>query len=312
MKREVGSSDGGKGKGHRKVVLLTFDVEDWFQVENLRSVFPPHTWGGCELRVERATRRLLDLLDRLEAFLKGTPASTYRRKIRATFFVLGWLAERIPWLVREIRDRGHEVASHGHGHLLCRDMEPGALEADIRRSRNVLEDVLGEPVVGYRAPGFSISPALLHILARVGFRYDSSYNSFGANPRYGRLDLAAFRKRGGLYETPTGLAEIPVSNLSFNGRVLPWAGGGYFRLAPLKIFSLGVQNMLRRDGLYVFYLHPWELDSGQPRVPVPDVLGRFRHYVNLKRTEAKLEGLVKALDRSSFLSCSDYLELLGP
>ncbi|MBC7359377.1 MAG: DUF3473 domain-containing protein [Desulfacinum sp.] len=293
-----------KGSKPERVVVLTFDVEDWFQVENLRAVFPPHTWDGCERRVERATRRLLDLLDRLRRGRGPGPA----RELRATFFVLGWIAERMPRLVREIRDRGHEVGSHGHGHILTRDMPPQVLRDDIRRSRKVLEDILGEPVAGYRAPGFSISPELLDILAEEGFCYDSSYNSFGANPRHGRLDPAALRKRRGVYETPARLVEIPVSNLHVDGRALPWAGGGYFRLMPLKLFAAGARAILDREGLYVFYLHPWELDPDQPRVGGLDPLGRFRHYVNLQKTEEKLENLARTLEPCRFLSCSDYLE----
>ncbi|SHG03251.1 polysaccharide deacetylase family protein, PEP-CTERM locus subfamily [Desulfacinum infernum DSM 9756] len=285
-------------------MVLTFDVEDWFQVENLRAVFPPDTWDGCELRVEGATRRLLDLLDRLRDGREDGAA----RDVRATFFVLGWVAEKVPHLVREIRDRGHEVASHGHGHLLCRNMTPDSLRDDIRRSKAVLEDILGEPVVGYRAPGFSVSPQLLEILAEEGFCYDSSYNSFGANPRHGRLDPAALRKRRGVYETPGRLVEIPVSNLHLNGGALPWAGGGYFRLLCLKLFAAGARAILDREGLYVFYLHPWELDPDQPRVGGLGPLGRFRHYVNLEKTEKKLENFAGTLEPCRFLSCSDYLE----
>ncbi len=281
-------------------ILLTFDVEDWFQVENLRPLFPPDCWDRQEWRVERSTRTVLDTLD--------AAARAIGKPIRGTFFVLGSVAERFPDLVREIRSRGHEVASHGYGHRLCLRQEPNDLAYDLRHSKALLEDILGSPVFGYRAPGFSISDRILDQIWEAGYRYDSSYNSFGLNPRYGTVSLNGNRK-GIAYQLRRGLFELPVSNLRLLGRSVPWAGGGYFRLIPSALFSLGVGGILRRDGAYLFYLHPWECDPKQPRTGGLGYLSRFRHYCNLESTTVKLGRLIGGFSQCQFVSCMEYLGL---
>jgi polysaccharide deacetylase family protein (PEP-CTERM system associated) len=162
------------------VFLFTVDVEDWFQVENFKPYISVESWPRRELRVGDNTRRILDLLDDARV-ANGRP--------RATFFVLGWIAERLPDLVREIHGRGHEVASHGYDHVLCTEQDPAALDRDLIRSRERLEDLTGGSVVGYRAPSFSVSDEILRRIAAAGYRYDASYNSFEMNPRYGRVHL---------------------------------------------------------------------------------------------------------------------------
>lgn len=290
------------------MILLTFDVEDWFQVENLRRCFPHSTWDGCELRVEASTQRVLDLLD--EA---GEGRSNHGAKglVRGTFFVLGWIAERVPGLVREIVKRGHEVASHGYRHRLCRLEGPAELARDLERSRKLLEDLSGRAVAGYRAPGFSISDEVLRQVVASGYRYDSSFNSFAFNPRYGRLDLGQCRRRGIAYEVAPGFHELPLGNVEIRGQVLPWAGGGYFRLLPPRLFNLGVQHILDGGRDYLFYLHPWEFDPGQPRVRELGRLSRLRHYLNLERTAERFRRFIGAFPQERFTTCSDYLESVG-
>ncbi len=274
-------------------VLLTIDVEEWFQVENLRRVFPPSTWPSCESRVERSTRTLLDL------FSEAGP-------VRATFFVLGRVAERMPHLVREIHRRGHEVASHGYGHELCTELNPRALKEDLLRSKAILEDILGAPVHGYRAPSFSVSTRVLEAVRDCGYRYDSSYNSFGLHGRYGRLILPS-NGAGLAQQTPTGIHELPVSNLCIAGRTVPLGGGGYFRLTPYPLFLKGVQHVLSTRSACLLYFHPWELDPGQPRVPGLSRSAAFRHYTNLDRTLPRLKRLLHDLQPCTFTTCSDYL-----
>ena len=283
----------------KEYILFTVDVEDWFQVENLKGAIPLTRWPDCELRVERNTHLLLDLLDSLDA----GPDST----VRATFFVLGWIAERLPTLVQEIRNRGHEVASHGYGHALCHGQEKGDLVEDLCKSKKMLEDLIGAPVVGYRAPSFSISPQVLETIRECGYRYDSSFNSFHLNSRYGHIPLTHSAQKGLAYRMADDFYEIPVSNLELWGRQIPLGGGGYFRLMPFYLFHLGIRSLLQRDKGYLFYLHPWELDPGQPRVKEISALFRFRHYVNLNRTKAKVRALLTACKNQEFVTCSDYL-----
>lgn len=287
-------------------ILLTFDVEDWFQVENFRAHCPESTWNAQPLRVEQSTVRLLDLLD--EASENGAALGRPKKPIRATFFVLGWVARRCPSLVRRIHERGHEVASHGDGHHLCRTQSRRALKEDLTASKALLEDILGCPVRGYRAPGFSVDDDIVNLVRDAGYAYDSSYNSFGCNPRYGRLHLRGARRSGIAAHLPNGLMELPVSNLEFHAIRLPWAGGGYFRLLPSPCFHWGARTILQRDGAYVFYLHPWELDPEQPRVVAASRLSRFRHYFNLNHTATRLRSFLNTFRSCHFPTCWQYLE----
>ena len=290
-------------KSENKTVLLTVDVEDWFQVENLRPHFPFATWSRHELRVEGNTHRLLDLFDACAAE-RGAP-------VRATFFVLGWVAERLPQLVREIVARGHEVASHGYGHVMCHELSAEQLRNDLTFSKQLLEEIAGVAVTGYRAPSFSVGDAVLRVIGECGYRYDSSFNSFALNKRYGQLDLARSRRQQIALHFSEGAVELPISNYRFGSRVLPLGGGGYFRLLPLPLFRAGARQLLERDRAYLFYMHPWEIDPGQPRVTSASALSRFRHYVNLARTEGKLRRLVQAFSGCRFATCGDYLDGLS-
>jgi polysaccharide deacetylase family protein (PEP-CTERM system associated) len=235
------------------------------------------------------------------------PHFTNQPKIRATFFVLGWIAKRLPAMVREIYDRGHEVGSHGLDHELPSKMSEGSLVDDLAGSRKMLEDTIGAPVQGYRAPSFAVDDHILRLIQQAGYLYDSSYNSFSFHGRYGRLSLNGNGTARGIVQIDDGFFEIPISNLLLFQKVLPWGGGGYFRLMPSFFFKAGVKAILKDRQSFVFYLHPWEIDPHQPRVNKASFPLKFRHYNNLKWTEAKLVDLIKKFKGCRFSTCADYI-----
>ena len=303
---------------HRDIpyILLTIDVEDWFQVENFRRSIPFSSWSSCELRVEKNTNQILDLLDNFTS----TQNSKFKiqNSIKATFFVLGWIAERLPGLVREIHSRGHEVASHGFLHKRCFSCSSEELKNDLADSKSLLEDIIGDRVWGYRAPSFSINLDMLKIVEECGYLYDSSYNSFALHGRYGQVDFSQNDRKGiaiqiSKTQNPKSkiLSELPVSNIKLGKCILPWGGGAYFRLIPYPLFKLGVASVLRKTGCYLFYLHPWEIDPKQPRVHGIKMLVRLRHYSNLKRTSVKLKRLIRDFRQSAFMTCRDYVALVS-
>jgi polysaccharide deacetylase family protein (PEP-CTERM system associated) len=258
------------------VNALTIDVEDYFQV----SAFAPHIarseWEQRECRIEPNVERVLALL---------AAADT-----KATFFTLGWIAERYPALVRQIVGAGHELASHGYGHQRASDLAPVAYAHDIGRAKKLLEDLGGVEVRGYRAPSFSIGAGNLwafDALDRAGYRYSSSLYPI-RHDHYGMPDAPRFaHRRGG------GVLEIPPTTLRLAGRNLPASGGGYFRLLPYALSRWMLREVNRReDQPAVFYFHPWELDPAQPRIAGISRKTRFRHYLNLHRTEARLTRLL--------------------
>jgi len=260
---------------------FTVDVEDYFQVSTFERDVPRSTWDRYACRVERNTYRLLDLLDRYD--------------VPATFFVLGWIADRYPRLVREIDAAGHEIGSHGYWHRLIYRQTPEEFREDIRRSRDVLTSLINQPIAAYRAPSFSITRQslwALDILADEGFTVDSSiypivhdrYGIPGAEPGIHCLETAAGR-----------LWEFPPSVAGFAGMKFPIGGGGYFRLYPLKWTLRGLAGVNRRDRReFMFYVHPWELDPEQPRLTAGNPLSRFRHRVNLAKTEQKLAAVLRS------------------
>jgi polysaccharide deacetylase family protein (PEP-CTERM system associated) len=262
------------------VNALTVDVEDWFQVAALAGSVSRDDWPRLESRVERNTERLLAMFEQTE--------------VRATFFVLGWIAERYPSLVRTIAAAGHEIASHGYSHRLIYDQTPADFREETRRGKAILEDQVQQPVLGYRAASYSITKASLWALdeiAEAGFTWDSSIFPVH-HDRYG---IAGFERWPHRLETPSGfdLIEFPLTTWRIGGIDLPIAGGGYFRLYPYWLTRRGLRSVNRRDGKpFVFYLHPWEVDPGQPRVKAP-ALSRFRHYNNLGRCADRLERLLQ-------------------
>jgi len=262
------------------VSALTVDLEDYFQVTGFEATVPYTSWSAHESRLEWNTVRLLELLEK-----RGT---------RATFFALGWTAERHPGLIRRIRAAGHELASHSYAHRLVYRLTPAAFREDTRRAKAVIEGLTGEPVLGYRAPSFSITRRslwALEILAEEGFAYDSSIYPI-LRDRYGipGAPRHAFPIRLG--GTP-GLLEIPPTTLRRMGMNLPLGGGGYLRLFPERLFRRGLAAVIegeRRPA--ILYVHPWELDPEQPRLQAGSLLSRFRHYVNLDKTQARLDRLL--------------------
>ncbi len=283
-----------------KTILLTFDVEDWFQVENFKECISYSSWASQELRVEKNTIDLLNIL-------ADAPVP-----VRATFFILGWIAVRCPGLIREIHQRGHEVASHGSDHHLCYNQTPEDFLSDLIKSKELLEDIIGNEISGYRAPSFSITDKTIDAVREAGYLYDSSYNSYEGNGRYGALNLPKREKPDlPLYSLATSFYEIPVSNLRIGGKVIPWGGGGYFRLLPSFLHQAGVKHILKQKGCYTFYLHPWEIDPKQPLVHDAKFLFRYRHYVNLSKTKNKLKKFIDRNAANSFLSCREYINKSG-
>ncbi|MEX0729881.1 MAG: XrtA system polysaccharide deacetylase [Aquisalimonadaceae bacterium] len=258
---------------------LTVDVEDYFQVGAFASRIRPEEWDQWPSRVERNTDCLLALFD--------------AHQVRATFFVLGWIAERYPDLVRRIRDQGHEVASHGYSHQLVYNQSPETFRDEAARSKALLEDILGEPVTGYRAASYSITPKsrwALDILVELGFTWDSSLFPI-RHDVYGMPGTPVVPYR---LETDNGgeLVEFPLSTVNLLGQTLPIAGGGYFRLFPYWFSRWGLDSINRRQEPFIFYLHPWEIDPEQPRVDNISTKSRFRHYNNLARCYGRLERLL--------------------
>jgi len=254
---------------------LSFDVEDWFQVENLRGAIKREDWDRMPLRVADSTRSITAALARTDT--------------KATFFFLGWVAERLPDLVREISDAGHEIAAHGYGHELVYRMTPEEFRQDIRRTKRLLEDLTGKPVLGYRAPSFSITADSLwavDVLFDEGFQYDSSVFPIGFHDRYG---LQQFGERPFVW--PCGLKEIPLAVAKVAGRNFPAAGGGYFRLLPYALTRALLRTINSHGNAFAFYMHPWEFDPGQPRVALKASY-RFRHYTNLSSAMSKLQRLL--------------------
>ena len=257
---------------------LTIDVEDWFQVLNLRHVIRREDWDTLPLRCVDATRRILDLLARHGA--------------RATFFCLGWVAERAPDLIRDLVAAGHEVASHGYDHQCLHDLGEAGFRADLRRTAAILQGITGQPVTGFRACTWSVTartPWALPLLRAEGIRFDSSIFPV-AHPDYGIADSPPVLHRR---DTGAGeLIEFPPLTLRLLGRNLPVGGGGYLRLLPVALCALALRRAERAGTPGCVYLHPWEFDPDQPRVGVRG-LRAFRHYVNLRRTETKLAALLR-------------------
>ncbi len=287
-------------------LLLTIDVEDWFQVENFKQWIPFSSWSSCESRVEKNTHWLLDLFDSFNG--KRQTVNGEQKKLHTTFFILGWIAQHLPHLVSEIHDRGHEVASHGLSHSLCSECSPEELRKDLNDSKKLLEDITGAAVYGYRAPNFSIDDDSLKMIEDCGYLYDSSFNSFGMNERYGQVALSDNDKTGIAYQVSDTFYELPISNMNLGKRIFPWGGGGYFRMMPFSLFRWGVQSILKKEKNYLFYMHPWEIDPDQPRVNEASRICKFRHYVNLDKTQSRLSILLDTFNHCRFPTCHQYLQ----
>jgi len=256
---------------------MTIDVEDYFQVSAMAPYIRRDEWDARECRVERNVERILALLQ--------------RRGAQATFFTLGWLAERYPQMVRRIVEQGHELASHGYGHERVSELDRARFRQDLMRAKGVLEDVSGAAVRGYRAPSFSIDQRnrawAFETLAETGHLYSSSIYPI-KHDHYGMPDAPRFAHR-----VEAGLLEVPPTTLRAGERNWPSSGGGYFRLLPYAVSRWMIRHVNRSDRQSaVFYFHPWEIDPGQPRVAGIDAKTRFRHYLNLGTMERRLDRLL--------------------
>jgi polysaccharide deacetylase family protein (PEP-CTERM system associated) len=261
------------------VNALSFDVEDYFQVQALADICVRDRWDAFEPRVERNTNIILDLLA--------------EHRVHATFFTLGWVAERFPAIVRRIVAEGHELASHGYAHLRVDGQTPREFRADISRTKTILEQIAGIPVFGYRAATFSLGPSTpwaFNVLEDEGYNYSSSVYPVAhdnySNPHAPRF---AYRPAGTLR-----IWEFPISTLRLGGRNFPCGGGGYFRFAPYTLFRRAISHINRVENRpAVFYLHPWEVDPEQPRPAGIRLKSRLRHYMNLRRTLPRLTRLLR-------------------
>jgi polysaccharide deacetylase family protein (PEP-CTERM system associated) len=277
------------------VNAFSIDVEDYFQVAALAPAVPRESWPTREYRVERNTDVILALLA--------------ERGIHGTFFILGWCAERSPELIRRIAAAGHEIACHGFSHRLIYEQTPEEFREEARRSKHFLEDTIGAAVTGYRAASFSITKRslwALDALIDLGFEYDSSVFPI----RHDRYGIPGASRDIGPISAPSGrtIVEFPMSAASFGGVRVPVSGGGYFRLLPYAVTRAGLKQINERTGQpFTFYLHPWEVDPGQPRVKVK-AFSRFRHYNNLHKCEGRLRRLLREFE---FSTMRDVLESRG-
>jgi len=265
--------------GERIRNAMTCDVEDYFQVSAFAPYIDRASWPSRECRVEANMDRILALFD--------------RTGVRATFFTLGWIAERYPNVVKRIVAGGHELASHGYGHLRASDQTHAEFDNDIRSSKALLEDIGGQAVLGYRAPSFSIGRDnlwALDALLEAGYRYSSSIYPV-QHDHYGMPEAPRFA----FYPNGTdGLLEVPITTVQMMGRNLPAGGGGYFRLLPYAL-SRWMMAKVNQDDRQpaLFYFHPWEIDPEQPRPEGIGAKSRFRHYVNIERMESRIEALAR-------------------
>ena len=295
--------------------LLTIDVEDYYQVAVFSRVVGYPRWSEYENRVEKNTLRILEILNRAD--------------VKATFFVLGWIAERMPTLVREIDAQGHEVASHGYRHRSIQEQTRQEFRDDVRSAKKILEEIIKKPVYGYRAPTYSIMEKTLwalNILSEEGYRYDSSifpirHDRYGipAAPRIPfvtrlcqthptRIEdlvsarLSSCNDYGNCRIPPDGILELPPATVRILKNNFPVAGGGYFRLLPYGFVKWGLKRINQEGNLFVFYIHPWEMDPQQPRINGVSVFTRIRHYHNLDKTEALFLRVLSDFPFTSVLS----------
>jgi polysaccharide deacetylase family protein (PEP-CTERM system associated) len=270
---------------------FTVDLEDWFHPQNLQSAIGQERWPACEMRIVDNTRRLLDLLERF--------------KVEATFFVLGWIAERVPFLIREIGKAGHEIACHGYSHTLLTRMTADSFRSDVQKALDVTAPLADAPIIGYRAPTFTITRATMwavDVLKDRGMIYDSSVYPIGHHPDYGMPDAPL-----SIYRHENSLIEVPISCVEILGQCVPCGGGGYFRLFPYRVFRKMLKACNSAGRPAIFYVHPWEIDPGQPRVSIP-LVKRFRHYLCLDKTFDRLQML---LEDFRFTSIRNLLQLRG-
>ena len=275
---------------------MTVDVEDYFQVSAFANNISRYDWDNMEARVVENTQRILDLFG--------------SQNISATFFILGWVAERQPELVRSIISKGHEVACHGYSHQLVYEQTPEVFREETLRAKKILEDITGTAINGYRAASYSITEKsrwALDILFEAGFKYDSSIFPV----RHDRYGIPGTPKLPHIIKTLKGnsIVEFPLSTSTLFGYVLPVSGGGYFRLYPYWVTRLFLNRINKSCEPFIFYLHPWEIDTEQPRIKT-SVLSRFRHYNNLDKCENRLRRLLSDFEFTTVKSVLQGKDLL--
>ena len=277
---------------------ITIDVEDYYQVEAFSSIVDRNKWEDFESRVEKNNDEILQLFA--------------DQNVKGTFFVLGWVAQRYPQIVKRIAEQGHEVASHGMSHRLIYTQDPDTFRQETRDSKALLEDLVQKPVIGYRAATYSITNKnlwALDILAEEGFLYDSSIFPM-AHDRYGIPDANPVPHK---LTTPKGyaLTEFPITVCRMGPVKLPIAGGGYFRLFPYWLTKMGLSEVNRQGEGFVFYLHPWEVDPEQPRFQNASALSKFRHYLNLHRCRDRLKSLLTDFEMTTMEDVLSHKGLLA-
>lgn len=268
---------------NKRVCILTIDVEDWFHLigaglDYQFRVLPGGTevWDRLPSRVVDNTRWILDLLDRYQ--------------VKATFFVLGWVAERYPHLVREIHKKGHEIGSHSYWHKVVTAQTPTEFRDDLRRSLDVLQEITGSQVKGFRASTASITDWAIDIIAEEGLLYDSSLFPVFYHDVYGKIE--GTNKEEPIERLSNGLWEVKFSSLQIGKLQLPCSGGGYFRLFPYRLFRQWVRRILAQRNVFLFYLHPWEVDANPPTIPDLKPMYHFRRYVFIRKTRPRFERLL--------------------
>jgi polysaccharide deacetylase family protein (PEP-CTERM system associated) len=271
--------------------LFSVDVEDWYHILDIPGAPLISEWAGLPSRVEKNFRRLLDILN--------------AKQVKVTCFFLGWIAERYPRLVTEAHDRGHEIASHGYSHRLVYEMTPQEFFEDASRSKAIIENIISDPVIGFRAPGFSVTeatPWFFEMLVRAGYRYDSSV--FPAKRGHGGMEsdnLSPYRIR----ELSNEFIEFPLTIAKAFGRRVSFFGGGYLRLFPYRVIKRMAGMVFKENRPVIWYVHPREIDPDHPRLPM-SFIRRFKSYCNLKSTEAKI---IKLLGDFEWMRFSDYISL---
>lgn len=269
--------------------LFSVDLEDWFTPLHLTRDLSNEILGSNEIRIEKSTLKLLELLD--------------NKRVKATFFVLGWIADKLPDLIREISSKGHEIASHSYSHKLLTLMSQNEFKKEIQLSIEAIDKAISKPVKGFRAPCFSITNKNLwvfDILKENGFIYDSSIFPFGDYP-----DEAKNQVNENYFKLKAGIIEFPIKTIRLSGVSIPLGGGGYFRLYPYSFFKKKALVLNSNNEILNFYIHPWEIDEDQPKLNI-NPFAKFKHYINLDKTYSRLE---KLLSDFHFTSFEDYYSI---
>lgn len=271
--------------------LFSVDLEDWFTPLHLTRDLSDDILRSNEIRIEKSTLKLLELLD--------------TKQVKATFFILGWIAKELPDLIKEISSRGHEIASHSYSHKILTLMSKEEFKKEIQLSLEAIDKAIGKPVKGFRAPCFSVTNKNLwvfDVLKENGFIYDSSIFPFGDYPKEARN-----QKDKNFFKLKNGLIEFPIKAVHLGGVTIPFGGGGYFRLYPYSFFKKKALEINSKSEILNFYIHPWEIDEDQPKLNI-NPLAKFKHYINLDKTYSRLEKLLSDFHFTSFeYYCSIFI-----